>query len=244
MEKKVYAKLLEVQQKLRVPKGRMNKFGGYSFRNASDILEAAKPHLEAVKAAILLEDEIRECGTRFYLRATATFVDVETGDTVSTVGMAREEDAKKGMDSAQLTGACSSYARKYALCGLLAIDDSRLDPDEVGGEPARTVAAPAQATNALRPTEPAPKPTPAKKMSHQPNPRAVKAWTAFLALPGMDRKTKEARTDEWKSLLLVSAGTDATAKLTDADWDKVDAQIADLVQSTAAVAKEIEGGAK
>ena len=128
---KVYAKLLNVQIKLKAPKSNYNSFGGYKYRSCEDILNAVKPLCEEVKALIYLSDEMVLVGERYYIKATATFVDVDTGDTVSNNAYAREELAKKGMDGSQITGTASSYARKYALNGLLDIDDTKdADTDE------------------------------------------------------------------------------------------------------------------
>lgn len=121
----IYEKLGQIQQQLKVPKDQRNDFGGYKYRTASGILEALKPHLDG--GCIVLQDEMVQLGDRFYVKATATFH--WKGGTVSTSAWAREAAVKKGMDDAQVTGACSSYARKYALGALAAIDDSDVDPD-------------------------------------------------------------------------------------------------------------------
>ena len=122
----IYEKLLIIQTKLKAPKNQVNKFGGYNYRNCEDILEALKPILEQVKATLTITDEIVMIGTRYYIKSTATLIDIENDNqTISNVAYAREEESKKGMDASQLTGACSSYARKYALNGLFAIDDTK-----------------------------------------------------------------------------------------------------------------------
>ena len=143
----VYEKLMTVQTKLRAPKGQYNSFGKYSYRSCEDILEALKPLLAEVGAIINITDEIkvigdnfetmevedkktgeksvRLVGRRFYIEATAMFIDVETGDSIVARALAREDETKKGMDLAQVTGSVSSYARKYALNGLFAIDDNK-----------------------------------------------------------------------------------------------------------------------
>lgn len=120
--------LFMVQQGLHAPKDQKNDFGGYNYRSAEAILKMVKPLLKEAGATIVLSDDIREIGDRVYIEATATFT-VISGNWASTQALAREALNKKGMDDAQITGAASSYARKYALCGLLAIDDSRNDPD-------------------------------------------------------------------------------------------------------------------
>lgn len=125
---KIEAKLMEIQTKLNAPKNRKNSFGGYSYRSCEDILEAVKPLLKEQKCTLTIMDEIVQIGERFYIRATAKLSDVESDDFTFVTAYARESDAKKGMDDAQVTGACSSYARKYALNGLFCIDDNK-DPD-------------------------------------------------------------------------------------------------------------------
>ena len=121
----VYKKLIEVQTKLKAPKNQYNSFGKYSYRNCEDILEALKPILKEVGATIIISDEVVPVNERYYVKATVKFIDTETGEVVEASANAREEDNKKGMDSSQLTGSTSSYARKYALNGLFAIDDTK-----------------------------------------------------------------------------------------------------------------------
>ena len=121
----VYLKLVEVQNKLKAPKNQFNKFGNYAYRNCEDILEALKPILAEVKAVVNMSDEVVLVGERYYIKATVKFIDAETGEVVEASAMAREEENKKGMDSSQLTGSTSSYARKYTLNGLFAIDDTK-----------------------------------------------------------------------------------------------------------------------
>ena len=121
----VYKKLIEVQTKLKAPKSQYNSFGKYSYRNCEDILEALKPILHEVGATIIISDEVVSVNERYYVKATVKFIDTETGEVVEASANAREEDNKKGMDSSQLTGSTSSYARKYALNGLFAIDDTK-----------------------------------------------------------------------------------------------------------------------
>ena len=118
-------KLLELQTRLKINKSQWNNFGKYSYRNCEDILEAAKPILKELKATIVLDDEIVYIGERYYVKATARFIDLETKEEVSNHSYAREEREKKGMDASQITGSCSSYARKYALTGLLLADDGK-----------------------------------------------------------------------------------------------------------------------
>ena len=121
----VYFKLMKVQSKLKAPKGQYNQFGRYSYRSCEDILEALKPLLAEVEAIVNVSDEVKLIGDRFYVEATAMFLDCETGDSIVAKAYAREDETKKGMDLAQVTGSVSSYARKYALNGLFAIDDNK-----------------------------------------------------------------------------------------------------------------------
>ena len=119
----IYEKLAAIQQELIAPKNQFNKFGNYSYRSCEDILEGLKPCLKKVNAAVKISDEILQIGDRYYIKATANLIDCESGESISNTALAREEDSKKGMDSSQLTGSTSSYARKYALNGLFCIDD-------------------------------------------------------------------------------------------------------------------------
>lgn len=121
----LYDKLLEVQTKLKAIKGQYNSFGKYNYRSCEDILEAVKPLLKEQKLLLTLEDKVEEISGRFYIVAIATIRDLESDTNLSVTARAREEDTKKGMDSSQVTGATSSYARKYALNGLFLIDDNK-----------------------------------------------------------------------------------------------------------------------
>ena len=130
----IYEKLAKIQSTLKAPKGQYNSFGKYKYRNCEDILEAVKPLLAEVKVVVIIGDELELIGSRFYVKATARFIDCETDAQITNTAYAREEDTKKGMDGSQITGASSSYARKYALNGLFAIDDTK-DSDTTNGMP-------------------------------------------------------------------------------------------------------------
>lgn len=125
----IYTTLTEIQNELKAPKNQYNSFGKYKYRSCEDILEALKPLLLKHKATLIINDEIQETGTRIYVKAICTFV---VGDEkIQTTAFAREDESKKGMDGSQVTGASSSYARKYALNGLFLIDDTKdADTDE------------------------------------------------------------------------------------------------------------------
>lgn len=120
----VYEALGEIQHRLKAPKNQTNKFGGYNYRSAEDILEAVKPLAHEVGATVNCSDEVLMVGGRFYVVATAILTTYE-GEQVAVQGWAREQDERKGMDASQVTGSASSYARKYALSGLFAIDDEK-----------------------------------------------------------------------------------------------------------------------
>lgn len=141
----IFDRLAKVQQQLKAPKNQRNNYGGYNYRSCEDILEAVKPLLGANSISLIINDEIVLIGDRYYIKATATIFD-DKGNYVSNSGYAREELTRKGMDSAQITGAASSYARKYALNGLFAIDDTK-DADALnnGEEPKKQTTAPSKA---------------------------------------------------------------------------------------------------
>lgn len=124
--KKIYSELARIQHELNAPKTLFNKFGNYYYRNAEGILAAVKPLLNGL--ALIVNDEPMMVGERYYIKATATLTDGE--ESVSATAYAREDETKKGMDGCQLTGACSSYARKYALNALLMIDDTKDSDDD------------------------------------------------------------------------------------------------------------------
>ena len=115
--------LIAIQSELKAPKSQFNKFGGYKYRKAEDILEAVKPLLAKQKCTLIITDDVVLIGNRIYVKATATIKN-EKGECETTNGWAREEETKKGMDGSQITGSSSSYARKYALNGLFAINDN------------------------------------------------------------------------------------------------------------------------
>jgi hypothetical protein len=128
-EKGLQEALIAIQKKLKAPKDLYNKFGNFNYRSAESILEAVKPLLAENGVLLLITDEIVMIGTRYYVKSTATVQ--KDGETRFGVGYAREDDSKKGMDGSQVTGASSSYARKYALNGLFLIDDTKdADTDE------------------------------------------------------------------------------------------------------------------
>lgn len=121
----IYEKLLKVQQDTKCNKGQFNSFGKYKYRSMEDIWAAAKPIAASYGAVLTCTDKPILIGDRYYIEATATIYDIEDGTSISTTASAREDDAKKGMDGSQITGTASSYARKYAMSGLLGLDDTK-----------------------------------------------------------------------------------------------------------------------
>lgn len=136
--------LAAIQAELNAPKGQFNAFAKYKYRSCEDILSALKPLLAKNACTLVISDDIAAVGTRIYVKATATLANGK-GDTAAATAFAREEENKRGMDASQVTGAASSYARKYALCGLFAIDDGR-DADALNTNKEYTQA-PARANN-------------------------------------------------------------------------------------------------
>lgn len=121
----IFVKLLDIQNELKAPRAQYNKFGNYNYRNCEDILEAVKPLCKKQGVVLYLSDNLVLVGERYYIESTAKIVDIETNEEITVTAYAREEESKKGMDASQITGASSSYARKYALNGLFNIDDTK-----------------------------------------------------------------------------------------------------------------------
>ena len=141
----IYTKLLAVQSELKAPKGQYNSFGKYKYRSCEDILEAVKPLLKQHGATLIIGDTVELIGERFYVKATARFIDTTDGSEIVNTAYAREESEKKGMDGSQITGTASSYARKYCLNGLFDIDDTKdADTDEYQKQQSKGSEKPAQ----------------------------------------------------------------------------------------------------
>ena len=157
-EKTIYEKLLAVQNELKAPKDKRNNFGGYNYRSCEGILEAVKPLLQEQGLMLTIKDEVVNIGDRYYVKATVLLDDISSNGEIAITALAREEEAKKGMDASQITGTASSYARKYALNGLFLIDDTKdADTEEFH----RTTQENGQKTNvATQPNQP-----PAKKIA-------------------------------------------------------------------------------
>lgn len=177
-------KLLNIQRDLKAPKSQYNSFGKYNYRNCEDILEAVKPLCAREKACLTLSDAIVQVGERYYIQATATLFDGVSGEIINTVtAYAREEAEKKGMDASQVTGAASSYARKYALNGLFNIDDTKdADSEEPREKPAKS------SNTAAKTQQPSKQPNEEEKPVQTETERLKTALERKIILRGMEKK--------------------------------------------------------
>lgn len=196
-ELNITTKLVLIQHELKAPKDKMNNFGKYKYRSCESILEAVKPLLHKASLALILYDEPVNVGERYYIKATAKLTDGK--ESIEVSAYARETDGKTGMDPAQLTGACSSYARKYALNGLFAIDDTKdADTNEFQEETKPKKAPPKKETKPDFGTASGP----AKDESSETKPFTVESGrTAELALRELmkaDKITEEQVLDAFK----------------------------------------------
>lgn len=183
----ILSKLADIQHELKAPKGQYNAFGKYKYRSCEDILEALKAVLAQHECFVTLSDEIVLIGERYYIKSTVTICDAETGEKYQNTALAREDADKKGMDGSQITGAASSYARKYALNGLFAIDDTK-DADALLGEksPTQPPKTPAKSTSeaikcktcgsVIKDTEKGGKVTPAAKVASSLDGMCPECW--------------------------------------------------------------------
>lgn len=190
MSEKLTKSLGDVQFKLKAPKGQVNSFGHYNYRSCEDILEAVKPLLHEAGLTLTLSDDVIAVGNRVYVKATATVTD--GAESISNTAFAREAESKKGMDDSQVTGTASSYARKYALNGLFAIDDTKdADTDEYSR---RTQSRQSQSITCELCHQPI-KPM-AKRGGGEMSPEAVAKWTRAktgMAVCGDCYKKREAK---------------------------------------------------
>ena len=218
-KKSLIQKLADIQLELKAPKNQRNNFGGYNYRSAEDILEAVKPLAIKHGAVVRITDDIITVGNRIYVKATVMLIDMDDNTNLTTSACAREEETKKGMDGSQITGAASSYARKYALNGMFAIDDTK-DSDATNdhGRGAPTTTKPVNAgqmmANANKP-----------KVSD----KYKAAWKAYVSHPSNEGVEAEMLKANFKNLCKAVLGGDkAASSITDAEWDKVISAIADL----------------
>lgn len=205
--KKIISELSRIQQELKAPKNLFNSFGNYKYRNAEGILEAVKPMLNGL--ALVINDEPVVIGERYYIKAVATLTDGE--ESVSATAYAREDEFKKGMDGCQLSGACSSYARKYALNALLMIDDSKDSDDDS--------LSPKNPANMEKPTKKETNPAPKNTVQTPPPVNDVKSYIqreletmqAAFGYPTSDETLKKFA--EMRKALIESGAVPNTAKI-------------------------------
>lgn len=189
--------LVKVQSELKAPKNQYNSFGKYKYRSCEDILQAARPLCNENGLVLTVSDDVVMIGNRFYIKAVACVTDAETGEQVTNTAYAREDESKKGMDASQLTGACSSYARKYSLCGLFAIDDTKdADTEEYSQKPSQNAQ---QAAGA-------PKPKQANTSSQDEKKAVLKALMEHMKKDGMGA-------EEMKLLIQKKFGKASSAEL-------------------------------
>lgn len=181
----LHEKLMHIQHELKAPKNLRNNFGGYNYRNAESILEALKPLLVKYGATVTITDTIEDIGGRIYVKATATIYDaINSNMPIGVEAYAREAETKKGMDDAQVTGATSSYARKYALNGLFLLDDTQ----DVDSEAYQKAERSAQSAPKAQVNKTTPKP----KAKPQEAPQAV-AEPTLAGAPETDQARTELR---------------------------------------------------
>lgn len=206
-------KLAAIQKELKAPKNQRNNFGGYNYRSAEDILEAVKPLAIKYGAVVHISDEVIQVGERIYVKARVSLLDMDDiGKSISSFALAREEETKKGMDGSQITGAASSYARKYALNGMFAIDDTK-DSDATNdhdkGDKPQSTASDILGGGQQKPSKPA---TSAKYKT---------AWNKYVNMEqnaGVERGVLAAN---FKKLCVEHTGKTNSTQYKDADWDKV-----------------------
>lgn len=195
MSKEFYTRLAEIQRTLNAPKGQYNSFGKYNYRSCEDILEGVKPLLNGLFLSI--SDEIVLIGDRYYVKATATITDGEASHSASA--MAREAIDKKGMDDAQITGATSSYARKYCLNGLFGIDDAKdADTDEHRNQQQNNRSQPQKSAQQSRQTQQS-----AKRTDSRTPQQLLTAFTEYAMKAGPEELEKA-----WKSADKSLSGTE------------------------------------
>lgn len=196
----LHEKLMHIQHELKAPKNLRNNFGGYNYRNAESILEALKPLLVKYGATVTITDTIEDIGGRIYVKATASFYGTDSSAPVEVTAYAREAETKKGMDDAQVTGATSSYARKYALNGLFLLDDTEdVDSEAYQKATREPQSVPQASSNKTTPkakpkaqskpqgaTQPAPAPQPQPQPTDPEIDTARKELRDFMKANGID----------------------------------------------------------
>ena len=204
MATKLYQKLADIQAELFVPKGQKNEFGNFNYRSCEDILKVLKPLLAKNKCAMMMSNEVKSVGSGDnalpYVEATVRLIDIEDGSVIEAKGQAREPFQKKGMDDMQITGAASSYARKYALAGLFAIDNEK-DSDS-------------QDNRGYQPK------TPAGVKNETATKRCVEVWSKYKELAGPEADSQKVA-ENFSKLVLELTGKSKSKDVTPSEWDKV-----------------------
>lgn len=209
----IYQKLGLIQAELKAPKNQRNKFGNYNYRSAEDILEAVKPIALKYGAVIKIHDEIVMVGDRIYVKANVSLINVDEGkeyEQIQTQAFAREEESKKGMDGSQVTGASSSYARKYALNGMFCIDDTK-DSDATNdhGNGGNQQPKPSTQSNA-------PKPQDETKVMYR------KVWAEFCKHPANEGLSLDELKQGFNSIRIATIGEQKKSiNYTTQDWEKL-----------------------
>lgn len=215
MAKNIYGKLADIQSELFVPKGKKNEFGGFVYRSCEDILKQVKPLVAKNGCALFINNKTVAIGDRTYVEAEVTLYDTEANGHITVTAQAREPLSKKGMDEMQVTGATSSYARKYALAGMFCIDNEK-DADDMDNR-----------GEGQRPSKPAAKPVAAKPTAKLTT--AQQAWYSFKEKTA--NMSDEARVEAWGILIRETLAIPAEQKLstktlTEDQWKKIIAAIA------------------
>ena len=216
-------KLAKVQLELKAPKNQRNNFGGYNYRSAEDILEAVKPLAIKYGAVVNITDDVIQVSNRIYVKAMVRFIDIDdVSQSLATTALAREEETKKGMDGSQITGAASSYARKYALNGMFAIDDTK-DSDATNdhgrGGDGQPTAKPVNAGQMMAAAKPKPRVSEKYK----------EAWKSYVNHESNEGVEPDLLKANFKNLCKQVWGCDKqAANVTDDEWDKVIAAVSEL----------------
>lgn len=230
----VVKKLFEIQQRLKAPKDKYNSFGKYKYRSAESIIESVKPILNELKCVLVCESKAAEVGGHTRLAVKATLIDVDSGETYSALSEVREDEQRAGMCASQNSGSSESFAKKYALGNLFAIDDAKDDDDDdltpqnprnraqTNAEPSKTAQDAPTAKKVSTPVSGAPKATARLKAGKtEKNPKAVQAWQEFKALESSKALPDTEKSKVFVALCKQNAGKTDPNTLTDAEWDDV-----------------------
>lgn len=230
--KNVIKKLFEIQQRLKAPKDKYNSFGKYKYRSAESIIESVKPILKELNCVLVCESWTREAINHTRLAVSVSLIDIDSGEVFTTKSDVREDEQRAGMCASQNSGSSESFAKKYALGNLFAIDDSKDDDDDnlsPQNPKNRTQASEKGSTSASKDAEvqsPSPKAKAAKtEAKAKVSQKAAQAWNMFKRLESVKAMTDAARNTFWGSMLKKASGKVDARELSDGEWDKVIADI-------------------